>query len=345
MPIPLPTGTPSAAHRPSAVDRFLDDCRAELLNALHTGRVRAGDRLPSIRTIARERSVDHRQVARAYQMLSVEGLVEVRGRSGVYVAEVDVRPNLRLQEAARWAGAVMAEAWKRGITARDATEIISRWTDGSALRCACVESNRDQMTAYCTEVADLTGTQMIPTYVPAGDASFVSDRRQRTQLAEGLRAVDLIITTQYHHGVLRSIAPAGTPIVVLQISPLLSEAVRQHLRRSPLTVVSVTREFGERFRLMYADVLPRPDWLRVLLAADPDTPARLVPGEPVLLTRAARDVLPVPIASPLAFPHSPTLAGETIAQLSEVIVTLNLRKASAGESASLTRVDRLHQLQ
>ncbi|NNC32700.1 GntR family transcriptional regulator [Longimicrobium terrae] len=50
------------------------------------GAAAAGDRLPSIRALWREMGVDHRVVAQAYRILEDEGLVEVRGRSGVYLA-------------------------------------------------------------------------------------------------------------------------------------------------------------------------------------------------------------------------------------------------------------------
>lgn len=334
MPIPFPRELSGSAPDSSPVDRFLDECRAELLNALHTGRVRAGDRLPSIRAIARQRAVDHRQVARAYQLLSLEGLVEVRGRSGVYVADTETESDVRLEESARWAGGVMAEAWKRGISVRDATEILGRWTDGSSLRCACVESNPDQMTTYCHEIGDLAGARMVPVYVPPTGSADVADPRHRARLRQSLREADFVVTTRYHYALVRSLVLDATPIVVLQVHPSLTEAVREHLRRSPLTVVAVSREFGERIRLMYGDVIRRPDWLRLLLAGDPATPRELVPGEAVLMTRAAREALPDLPVPRLVFPHSPTLSPETIAQLSEVIVTLNLRRAAAQPGAT-----------
>jgi DNA-binding transcriptional regulator YhcF (GntR family) len=66
-----------------------DRLRDRILNALHLGTLRPGDRLPSIRTLWREMGVDHRVVAQAYRSLEAEGLVEVRGRSGVSVAPQD----------------------------------------------------------------------------------------------------------------------------------------------------------------------------------------------------------------------------------------------------------------
>ncbi len=76
--------------------------RMRVVRALHLGHLRTGDRLPGIREIQRETGLNDRIVARAYRALAVEGLVEVRGRSGVYVAEQDRLSAKLLPETARW---------------------------------------------------------------------------------------------------------------------------------------------------------------------------------------------------------------------------------------------------
>ena len=50
------------------------------------GSLHSGDRLGSIREVARDLAEDPRAVARAYRMLGSGGLVEVRQRSGAFVA-------------------------------------------------------------------------------------------------------------------------------------------------------------------------------------------------------------------------------------------------------------------
>ncbi|HEX8319128.1 GntR family transcriptional regulator [Longimicrobium sp.] len=67
--------------------RLADLLRGRLLAGIHTGRLAAVDRLPSYREISDEPGMVLRAVARAYAFLEAEGLVEVRGRSGVFLAE------------------------------------------------------------------------------------------------------------------------------------------------------------------------------------------------------------------------------------------------------------------
>ena len=63
------------------------------------GQLRAGDRLPSVRRLARERSVSVATVLQAYFELENEGLVEVRPKSGHFVRR-ERGPELLLMERA-----------------------------------------------------------------------------------------------------------------------------------------------------------------------------------------------------------------------------------------------------
>src|SRR5579862_5721488 len=57
----------------------------ELGRAIDRGALRAGDRLPSVRRLAEERSVSVSTVVEAYMRLENAGLIEVRPKSGHFV--------------------------------------------------------------------------------------------------------------------------------------------------------------------------------------------------------------------------------------------------------------------
>lgn len=301
--------------------------RTRLANRLHMGELHPGDRLPSIRAVARETGADHRAVARAYRALEREGLVEVRGRSGVCVApgvEGAVRGEGALRERERWVAEVLAQSWQRNIGPGELQGLLEACTARRPLTCACVESNLDQMTAYCTEVASLTGMRMRQVYVEPGAEHMVSDPGVVRRALEG---ADLVITTHYHAPAVRALlGDSPLPVVVIRINPVLADSVRARLRGPGMTVVACTAAFAERLRLMYADALADPDRLRFIAADDAEALARLDPREPILLTRAARARLPALHAPTLVFPHSPTVDADTVRELSEVVVRLNLSK-------------------
>jgi DNA-binding transcriptional MocR family regulator len=71
----------AAAAEAPLYERLAHDLGASIAK----GQLRAGDRLPSVRRLARERSVSVATVLQAYFELENEGLVEVRPKSGHFV--------------------------------------------------------------------------------------------------------------------------------------------------------------------------------------------------------------------------------------------------------------------
>jgi DNA-binding transcriptional regulator YhcF (GntR family) len=298
--------------------------------------LRPGDRLPSIRTLWREMGVDHRVVAQAYRTLEAEGLVEVRGRSGVYLAPQDQFGGELLAETARWLAGVLVEAWKRRLTIADVPELIRRCTQTRTLRCACVESNEDQMTAYTGELQEQFGLEPYPVRI----APIPLPRPDRSVefhwVEDELRTCDLVVTTSYHARLVRKAAEnVGIPAVVLTVNPEVVETIQKRLRDGPLTVVGVEPSFGDRMRAMYAEETP--ERVRMVLAGDAEGLAALDPDEPVLLTRAARQLLGADARVPLLLPHSPTFSPHTARELLGAIIRLNLEAATASEQPPVLR--------
>lgn len=67
------------------MDLLYDKLAVELAGSIGRGVLRPGDRLPSVRLLARQRHVSVATVLQAYLRLENEGLVEVRPKSGHYV--------------------------------------------------------------------------------------------------------------------------------------------------------------------------------------------------------------------------------------------------------------------
>ena len=68
-------------------------------SAVATGRMRPGDKLPSVRELAKDLVVNPNTVARAFQVLDADGVTYSRRGSGTFVAEP--RPTLRKDEGLR----------------------------------------------------------------------------------------------------------------------------------------------------------------------------------------------------------------------------------------------------
>jgi DNA-binding transcriptional regulator YhcF (GntR family) len=65
----------------------LERVRHELLTALHFGKLKPGERAPSVRRLADLTGMNRKTVHRAYRRLAREGLLDLRPGSGTYIAE------------------------------------------------------------------------------------------------------------------------------------------------------------------------------------------------------------------------------------------------------------------
>ena len=68
---------------------FFDQLRLGVIDAVRTGRLEPGARLPTVRELAGELGLAVNTVARAYRELEAAGIVETHRRLGTFVARSD----------------------------------------------------------------------------------------------------------------------------------------------------------------------------------------------------------------------------------------------------------------
>ena len=280
--------------------------RDHIVGALHVGQLRGGDRLPSIRDVAADLGRNTRTVRAAYEALEQEGLVEVRGRSGVFVARQEIAGDETSGETARWLSGVLVEAWKRRIAVGALPGVIQRFTSSRRVMCGLVDLIEDGAVALQHELEHEWGFAV---RVVAPDAM------------ERARDVDFFATTSFYAGSIHAVVEAlGKPLVVLTVHRALKDAIASRIREGSLTVIAVDPHFADRIRVGYsADDASR---VRFVAADDRKAIAALDPEEPVLLTRAARHRLGS-VELPMIFPHSPTISPETACVLATMLAGWN----------------------
>lgn len=298
--------------------------RDRIVSALHVGRIHAGDRLPSIREVALETGVNPRTVAKAYRELEREGLVEVRGRSGVYLARQDHWGGKLLAETGRWLGGVLLEAWKRHIPIPDLAELIRGCTRAVRIRAACLAGNEDLCHAICAELESAFGIGC----TPASAADLPTAHGKAAEPSAELRTADLIVTTPFLSAPVRRAAEVlDKPVVTVTLHPDYVAAIERRLEEGTLIVVCVDPAFGEQVRAVHAGEFR--DRVRVVLASDAEAIASLDPDEPVLLTRAAQERLGNVDITPLA-PLAPFISPESAREIAELMIRLHM-EAEHGE--------------
>jgi DNA-binding transcriptional regulator YhcF (GntR family) len=280
--------------------------RDHIIGAMHVGQLGGGDRLPSIRDVGRQLGRNSRTVRAAYTALEEEGLVEVRGRSGVFVASQEIAGDETSEETARWLSGVIVEGWKRRIAVGALPGLIQRFTSSRQVTCGLVDLIEDGIVALKHELEHEWGFDV---RVIAPDA------------IERTRDVDFFAATSFYAASIHAAVDAlAKPLVVLTAHPGLKDALASRVRVGSLTVVAVDPHFADRIRVGYS--ADDPSRVRFVAADDRKTVAALDPQEPVLLTRAARRRLGN-FDVPMIFPHSPTISPESARVLATMLAGWN----------------------
>ncbi|MDR7113360.1 GntR family transcriptional regulator [Microbacterium sp. NPDC058062] len=105
----------------SAVPPF-EQLRTGLVDAVASGELAAGARLPTVRRLAEDLGVAPGTVARAYRELEASGIIETRGRNGTFVA-FDADP--ARQQLQRAAAAFAAQVRDLHLDAEEALAVVT----------------------------------------------------------------------------------------------------------------------------------------------------------------------------------------------------------------------------
>jgi DNA-binding transcriptional regulator YhcF (GntR family) len=77
-----------------------EQVRMQVVDAVREGRLAAGAKLPTVRSLADELGLAVNTVAKAYKQLEADGVVEGRGRAGTFVSVTGDPVEQALQSAA-----------------------------------------------------------------------------------------------------------------------------------------------------------------------------------------------------------------------------------------------------
>jgi DNA-binding transcriptional regulator YhcF (GntR family) len=98
-----------------------EQIRMQVIEAVRTGALVPGDKLPTVRRLAVDLGLAPNTVARSYRALEQDEVIETRGRLGSFVAATGDAPHKQVQLAA----VVYADRAKSlGVTAEEALAIV-----------------------------------------------------------------------------------------------------------------------------------------------------------------------------------------------------------------------------
>ena len=308
-----------ARHR----DDIVKALRQRVVAGLHLGVLKPGARLPSVRSLAPEFDVDPRVVLAGYRELELEGLVELRPRSGIFVAHTAVSAGEVLPHMAEWVAGVLVQALARGVPAIEFPERMRRCLQTVRLRAACIECNEDQIASLCGELTRDYGFESSPV--------DIRDLASATLPGE-VRNADLLVTTAYHAAEVQQLAERlGKRYVAVALRPeFLAEAARL-LEQGPLYFVVKDPRFADKLPGMFASAAGVRN-LRALVVGRDDL-SRIPEGAPAYVMSAARRHLEnLPIRMRMV-PAPRVFSPESAKALLGFILRENIAALAAGEAA------------
>jgi GntR family transcriptional regulator len=247
-----------------------DQLVAQLELKILGGELRLGQRLPSVRSLARRLKVHHNTVSAAYQALEDSGHVELRRGSGVFVRRsgaMVLGDALGLDDMIRIA---LHTAFSKGFNGRDIRTAVERWLAAAPPdRIVVVDPAREMGELLVHEIETSVG-------VPATSCT-PGDVARDPRLLSGALALML----PYHVETVRRLAPgAAVEVLTLEVAEEDRRAIAALpvgsivliVSRSP-TVLPFASVFMRSLRGDEILVEPRllaatKEWRRLVKAAD-----------------------------------------------------------------------------
>jgi DNA-binding transcriptional regulator YhcF (GntR family) len=294
---------------------ILDTLRGRVLRGIQAGTLRAGDRLPTSRELATEFGVDYRLVIASYKRLEAEGLVQLRPRGGVYLAEGGGSRGGIPPLPEGWLAELLTEGLAREIPGPALHEWLRRSLETLRLRCVAVTTTGDQAEGLCRELRDDFGME--------ADALLAEDVRDVTPYPLPLRRADLIVTTQAHAEWMRSTGESlGKPVIVVDVRPELAGGEWALLLRQPVYAVVASPEFGEMLRRFYAKV-PGIENLHIVVYGRDDL-QQIPAGAPTYVTQHVRSQLGGVRIPGRVLPAARTISSDSAREIFSFIVRSNV---------------------
>ena len=238
-----------------------NELREQILSGIHVGRFRGGERLPSVRSLAKGFGVNDRVVMAALRELANDGFVELRQRSGVYVAPPHPGGGASLPHLGSWLVSVLVQARSRGLAPQHLSEFVRRGMETRRLRAACIECNKDQLVLLCQELE--------------GELGYITESTplETLTISEpplGVRRADILVTTAFHTDRVRRVAESlGKAWIAVGLRREVMHDVGRHLERGPVYYIATDVRYERKLRRMLGSVGPTAN-LRVLIVGRDD---------------------------------------------------------------------------
>jgi GntR family transcriptional regulator len=196
-----------------------DQLVAQLEMRILGGAIPSGERLPSVRTLARRLRVHANTVSAAYRRLEATGHVEMRKGAGVFVRAASGAGLSSARDLDEMIALAIDEATRQGYRVAQIRAAVKRWLDSTPpVRFVTVDPS--------LSMAELLRAEVLPVASLPVEARALDAVARAPESLEGAVAVSL----PYHVAALRRAAPRTT---VLEVNLEIPAGVPQALKKVP----------------------------------------------------------------------------------------------------------------
>ncbi len=239
-----------------------------------------------MRLAAREFGVDARVVLAAYRELEDQGLVELRTRSGVFVASTAASESTDVESRAipaerhtDWLIDQFADSMSLGISAPAFLECVRRGFETLHLRAVVLDRNEDQLWSTADELRRDYGLR-----AEVVDVDRLPNRRT---LPLEIRRADVLVTASADDAMRRIAGATEIPLIEVAMCPDLFGEVRRLMRTERVHFVVADPRFAVKLATSLAPARGSRA-VRVFVYGRDDLRA-IAATAPVYLTRLARE--------------------------------------------------------
>jgi DNA-binding transcriptional regulator YhcF (GntR family) len=309
---------------------LVETLRQRLLRAIQIGAVGPGDRLPGTRELAVEHDADPRVIAAAYRALELEGLVELRPRSGVFVHASLGVSRAKPPASAAWVADLFAAGIARGIGPVDLPAVLRRALGKTPLPVAVIASTVDQTLGICRELEQYAGVSPSGVLVETLPSlpSSASSAESRLNVPRPVLRARLLVTTEAHG------ARVGALAARLR-RPSIAVSVRRELYETEWALLHGVEAYvlvvDPRFGALVSEYLraKRTQTPVHVLVVGRDRMNGIPPEAPVYATQAARERLGKLRLPPGLLPPARILSDECLRAILQHVVELSREERPA----------------
>lgn len=211
-----------------------EQVKGQLLSGLYTGKLKPGDRLPSVREMSRHTGINLKSAQRIYQKLSLEHYVEIHRGSGVFVRERDQQTYDRMRRKAihKLISDALEKARALGLTPEKLRQLIENLSTGRNLRrivLAVVDHE---------EEADIFSNEIRERVAPAEVYALCLEKRQNGLDPAALEKSEYVLTTSWHLDAVQELVRRyGKPVLEIRPNPLISAEILEAARTRNVALV------------------------------------------------------------------------------------------------------------